>query len=325
VTMDDALTVLDETGRWRARNVRYVEGTWDRLRDELPEFKKEDFRVAEDAPANPYLHSVVRLPRRKMERAIPVGVVSKAYTLAQHREVAEKCLEGIREAGIELQDLRCQVGLTELGEWMNLRVYFPESYDFGPGDGEPLGLRLECFNSVDGSSRLVLLLGWLRFVCSNGMIIGETKAELKAIHNQQLDLTRIPHLVCEGMEHVEQAGKQLASWEKETVASGQLRSWVNGELAGLWGKKAACRTFHICNSGHDVELADPFEGGEPADKEVRKGELVPGAPRGAKNLYQVSQALAWLASSRTNSDERVLWQSQVAQLIARLKVTPASA
>ncbi len=323
--MDDVLTVLDESGRWRARDVRYMEGTWDRLRDELPEFKKDDFRAADDAQANPYMQSVVRLPHRKMEQAVPVGVVSKTYTLAQHRDVAEKCLEGIREGGIDPEGLRCQVGLTELGEWMNLRIYFPKSYDFRAKDEKPLGLRLECFNSVDGSSRLVVLLGWLRFVCTNGMVIWETKAaELRTIHNQQMDVERIPRLVCEGMRLVEQAREQLASWENETVASNQLRTWVNGELAELWGKKAACRTFHICTSGQDVEFAKPFEGGQPADRAVRGVRPVPGAPQTAKNLYDVSQALAWLASSRANSDERVAWQLQVAELIARLKGTPAS-
>ncbi|WP_328986714.1 hypothetical protein [Thiorhodovibrio winogradskyi] len=36
------------------------------------------------------------------------------------------------------------------------------------------------------------MLGWLRFVCTNGMIIGETKQEFRDIHDQHLNLNKIP-------------------------------------------------------------------------------------------------------------------------------------
>src|SRR5262245_10621156 len=88
------------------------------------------------------------------------------------------------------------------GEWMNFRLYFPDEYSHTPSDEQKLNLRLECFNSVDGSSRLVILLGWLRFVCSNGMVIGETKTELRDVHNQHLDLSRIPEIVAEALDKV---------------------------------------------------------------------------------------------------------------------------
>lgn len=39
---------------------------------------------------------------------------------------------------------------------MNFRVYFPNSYSFTDAHGNKLDLRLECFNSVDGSSRLMM-------------------------------------------------------------------------------------------------------------------------------------------------------------------------
>ena len=200
----DVVQVLDETSRWRARDVKYWSGRWERLKDEIPQFKMDDFRSSPDDPANPHLRSVVRLPRTLFEKPIPVGVVSNSYTLAQHTEVAEKCLEGIRSAGVEAEELHCELGLTQLGEWMNLRVYFPEKYNHKPSDGEGLALRLECFNAVDGWSRLVILLGWLRFVCSNGLVIGETKQELRDIHNKDMDLGKIPAMIREAMGLVQE-------------------------------------------------------------------------------------------------------------------------
>ncbi|MCX6658771.1 MAG: hypothetical protein NTX81_00105, partial [Candidatus Bathyarchaeota archaeon] len=119
--MDDAIQVLDEKGRWRGRDVTYWSGRWEQLKKQLPEFKIIDFRAIDSAPANPYLKCVIRLPRSLFEQPIPVGIVSNTYTLAQHIDVAEKCFEGIRGAGVKTEMLHCELGLTELGEWMNFR------------------------------------------------------------------------------------------------------------------------------------------------------------------------------------------------------------
>jgi hypothetical protein len=140
----------------------------------LPEFDLEPFTAGPDEPVNPFLLKVMRRPLSAAERPIPVGVVSQTYSLASHREVVALCRDSLIDAGIEPVDLRYEVGLSELGEWMNFRVYFPDSYSFTDTHGNKLDLRLECFNSVDGSSRLMILFAWFRFICANGLVIGKT-------------------------------------------------------------------------------------------------------------------------------------------------------
>src|SRR6266705_1660402 len=255
---DDAIEALDETSRWHARKVTYFAGNWSQLSCLIPDFNIEDFKADGDAPANPYRKTVVRLPRTPFEQPIPVETVSNTYTLAQHKEVAEKCFEGIRFARIATSDLRCEVGLSELGEWMNLRIYFPEEFNYNPTDGKPLGLRVECFNSVDGSSRLVILLGWIRFICSNGMVIGETKAELRDTHDKHMNLKRVVEAVFDGLGKVGIDLDRLRRWEQRKIDEDKLRRWVNKTVTDAWNKKAACRVFHICLYGNDVEIADPF-------------------------------------------------------------------
>lgn len=316
---EQPLQVLEEVARWKARSVSYWEGRWDRIQPVIPKFTSEEFKMAPDAPSNPHMRMVIRQPISPLERAIPVGVVSNTYTLAQHVEVGEKCFEGIREAGIDPKPLRCQLGLTQLGEWMNLRIYFPDKYQHKPRDGRALGLRLECFNSVDGSSRLVLLLGWLRFVCSNGLVIGETKAELKDIHNKHMDLGRIASIIQEGLGYVQSDLERLNGWDNQSVKIDQIEGWANTKLADSWGKKAACRTYHICRSGQDVSIEDPFAKGAATEKPVKLIGAVPGAPVPAKTLYDVSQALSWVATRRNNADERVEWQSKIPSLVNSLR------
>ena len=210
---EESVELTDETVRWRARDASFMAGRWDALSKRIPSFVIEDFKAKADGPANPHIRVVVRQPLTVTEQPIPVGIVSNTYRLAQHTEVVEMCLQGLRVHGIDPRVLRCEVGLTPLGEWMNFRAYFPESFDHSPKDGNKLALRLECFNSVDGSSRLVILLGWFRFICANGMIIGETKAALRDIHDDHLDLAVIPEIIGVGLAKVSADLGHLRRWE----------------------------------------------------------------------------------------------------------------
>ena len=311
--------LLDATGRWRARDVCYWAGRWDRLSKLVPTFAIEPFQMQPDAPANPHIRVVVRQPLAVTEQAIPVGTVSNSYQLAQHHEVVARCFEGLRLVGVDPASAKCEVGLTPLGEWMNFRAYFPDCHNYTPLDGKPLGLRLECFNSVDGSSRLVILLGWLRLVCLNGLVILETKATLRDVHDEHLNLDAIPDMVVAGMNAVGEDLRRIKGWEAAEVTSEALKDWANGKLSEKWGKKAACRTFHICGNGRDVEILDPFAKGEATEKPIRSTTEVPGAARPAKTLYDVSQALSWIATQRANTEERIEWQGAIPGLIGSLR------
>lgn len=312
---------MDEKIRWRSRDATYWAGTWDKLCEIVPRFELADFRAGDGHVPNPYMKSVIRRPRTQFEQPVPVGIVSNTYGLAQHHDVIEKCFEGIRKAGVDSSGLRCELGMTELGEWMNFRIYFPEEYNYVRRVGDRMGLRVECFNTVDGSGRLVILLGWLRFVCTNGLVIGETKTELRDIHNQGLDLGRIIGVVQQAMELVKKDLRRMRRWDLSKVDCDRIESWANNDLATAWGKKAACRVYHICDSGHDVELTDPFASGEATKKPCNRTRRVPGSPDRASNLFDVSQAMSWVATSRKNPEERLAWQIGVPKLLDRLAKT----
>jgi hypothetical protein len=314
---ENSVELIDETMRWRARDVSFLKGQWSSLSKRIPCFTTEDFKAQPDGPANPYIRSVIRQPVTVTEHQIPVGVVSNTYCMVQHAEVVEMCFKGLRENKIEPNELMCEVGLTPLGEWMNFRAYFPKQYDMN--DGEKLALRLECFNSVDGSSRLVILLGWFRFVCANGLIIGETKAALRDIHDENMNLEVIPEIISKGLAKVEADMKRLEDWEEYSVELPKIESWVDNHLAEKWGKKAACRTLHICRTGADAEITNPFAGGKPSERQTNRLQDVPGAAHPAKNLYDVSQALSWLATQRNSADERLEWQGDITKLIENLR------
>lgn len=316
--MTATVSRLRESATWRSREVRYYSGPWPSILDFVPEFELAPFTTGDDEPPNPYLQTVVRLPLSSVERPIPVGVVSTTYGLAPHRKVAELCREGATTAGVAADELRYEVGVSELGEWMNFRVYFPQRFSIGDGDNREIDLRLECFNSVDGTSKLVILFGWYRLICSNGMVIGESKIEIKERHGSRLDLASIPPRIKEAVQAVERDRKRMARWREEGFSKNDLTKWANGVVAAKWGKKAAARVYHIASTGHDVEFTAPFASGPATQKPVRQGAAVPGSLVPARTKYDIAQILSFVASRRANAEERLAWQSEVAGILTKL-------
>ena len=261
------ISILPGEASWRSRKVRYYAGDWTAILAILPQFYLAPFSASEDDPANPFLQIVMRKSLSLAERLIPVGVVSNTYMLVPHREAAELCRKGLTDAGLDPGKLRYEVGLSELGEWMHLSIYFDKSYSFTDSHLEKLDLRLECFNSVDGSSRLMILFGWFRFVCSNGLVIGETKIEIKERHGQSLDLGSVPERIRPALEAVEADRYRMMEWQTYKVNIDNIGPWADANLSEKWGKKAAARVFHICESGKDIEIVDPFATG-PATSEA---------------------------------------------------------
>jgi hypothetical protein len=298
---DDMIEMAEPDSRRHSRDVTYSSGKWSQVSSLIPSFELTDFRAGDSEAPNPYLKAVVRLPLKVFERRIPVGVVSNSYPLAQHHQVAEQCFIGMRALNLEPAELKCDLGLTHLGEWMNLRIYFPTEYEYVRNRDDRLGLRVECSNSVDGSSRLVLFLSWVRFICSNGMIISDTMATLRDKHDIHLNLEQIPEVLKNALEKMDVERTRLQQWDNSTFAAEELTRWINEDVSDTFNKTAATRVFHICTSGNDVEIANPFAAVVPTEKPVLPTARVPGCPVRAQNLFDVGQALSWVATARSDA------------------------
>ena len=201
---------------------------------------------------------------------------------------------------------------------MNLSIYLPKEYDYVEESGERMSLRLECFNSVEGSSRFTVLFGWYRFVCSNGMIIGETKAEFRDTHDERLDLDPLPVKIGQGLKLVEKSIKRMRTDERTAFKQDSLEGWINETVSKTWGKIAATRAFSICNSGYDCELQNPFQKGKPSEKRTKPTIRVPGCPEKAVTPYDVGQALSWVATSTNDLASKSERQSEVQNLLQKL-------
>ncbi len=200
----------------------------------------------------------MRQPLTKVERRARRRSFT-TYSLAQHRTVAELCRKGLQNAGIDVDKLRYEVGLSELGEWMNLRIYLPSKYNIKEKNrNTETALRLECFNSVDGSSRLVIIFGWLRFVCSNGLVIGETKIEIKERHGQSLDLVEIASRIPASSGRCGRRQIKMQSGKARKSPSTPSRFGPIEILLKDGGRRLPRRVYHICQAGKTSSSKTPL-------------------------------------------------------------------
>lgn len=178
-----------------------------------------------------------------------------------------------------------------------------------------MALRLEFFNSVDGSTRFRALMGWFRFVCSNGLIIGITCSDIRKRHIGDLHLEDVNAVLTSGLEEFKTEKENFKRWRNVVINPNQITSWVDNELQKGWGFKAAARAYHIMRFGSDAEIGEQFKSKTPTTICMKKTNPVPGTPDQCRNLFDLSQILAWLAKERRDVQEQLEWREKIPELI----------
>lgn len=317
------MAVLAESGlKWFNSPAFFYEGTVDQVKKHIPDFERRSFSLAQPDNKHTFLNNrldmIVRKPHGEDANFIPIGVVSKDYVLVQHAEVINNAMLALKESKIDLDKGRAELIITEHGERMHFSFYLPEKYEFDPGDGNKLTMRLECFNSVDGSTRFRVFMGWFRLVCSNGLIIGVTQADVWRRHVGDLSLNGVKDVLSAGLAQTEAEKDNFKKWNTMPVNVNKLKPWCNKELKSKWGFKAATRAYHIAKTGHDVEIAGPYKDFTPTTIATKETLAVPGCPPICKNIFDLSQILAWLAKERRDIQEQLEWKEQIAEILKPL-------
>jgi hypothetical protein len=309
----------DTRPKWFNSPVTFHEGTLTEIRGHIPTFERRGFGLTqpgnEHTRLNERLDTIVRLPFGEDKTFIPVGVVSKDYTLVPHAAVLDVATQALDAAKIAPTDVKAELKITEYGERMALSLYLPDKYCFDPGDGHPMALRLECVNSVDGSTRFRALMGWFRLVCSNGLIIGVTRSDVRRRHVGDLRLADVGAVLTSGLKESKTEKKNFECWRKAGITLNRLAPWVDNDLREGWGFKAAARTFHIAQSGSDAEVVGQYKGSTPTTIAMQETKRVPGAPKQCHNLFDLSQILAWLAKERRDVQEQLEWREKIPDLM----------
>jgi hypothetical protein len=292
------------------------------IRKHIPSFDRRSFGLTQPINAqtriNEHLDTIVRLPFGEDHDLVPVGVVSKDYVLVQHETVLDVAERALEETGIAVADVTANLKITEYGERIALSLFLPQKFRFDPGDGNAMALRFECFNSVDCSSRFRAFVGWFRFVCSNGLVIGVTRSDIHRRHVGDLRLEDVGMVLKAGIKEAENDRTNLQKWMKTPIKMERIGPWASKDVRDTWGFKAATRAFHIARSGKDVEIVGQYKGQSPTTIGIQELKPVPGSQKGCGNLFDVSQVLAWLAKERNDVQEQIEWREQIPRLLQSL-------
>ena len=323
--MENLQKIGSESGthpKWFSSPVKVHKGTLADVRSYIPEFERCRFSLAQPGSEhtcfNERLDAIVRCPVQDDENYIPVGVVSKDYTLVQHIAIFDVAVQALEAANIDPDVVKAELRITEYGERMELSIYLPRNYNIDPGDGHEMALRIECLNSVDGSTRFRVLMGWFRFVCSNGLIVGVTRSDVRRRHVGASPLRQVGEVLSRGMDEVDNESENFTEWRKIRIDPRQLAPWVEKDLKRVWGFKAAARAYHIARSGCDAELLGPYKGNTPTNIPLKATNRIPGTRHGCRNLFDLSQILAWLAKERRDVQEQLIWRGKIPALMAPL-------
>ena len=304
-----------------------TDGNFDDVLSALPHFGRQPFAMAslngDELGINTYLDMVYRLPIRQGERPVPVGVVSK--NLLDHHQILRTIQQSMANRKLDLENVRVIGEWTIHGERAHFSIIFPpdEHFTVGTvGNEDEMRFRIEVFNSVDGSCRLTAIAGWLRFVCTNGLIVGTALLQLQQQHRQQLEIEDLGRRVGEAIQSAQSDKAQFERWMSARVEKDVLVSWIDEEVCALRGVKAAVRVLGITTGGWDVEPIGDVRNRRPSQiKTNRISEApVPGIDAPVCNLFGVSQVLSWIAGQRSEISQDFEWRSQVHDLIAKLDV-----
>jgi len=261
------------------------------------------------------LDAIVRLPDQTFNEEIPVGTVSKTYSLIQHQEVIDSALKAMNQIKALTRDLTCELTISEYGERMALQIQFPPEFHLSLRDGHPLILQLRCLNSVDGSTSFHVWLDWFRLVCRNGMKVGVSQKHTRLRHVQELAIDQIVWELEMDLETARKEVYLIKDWEQKPVRLEHVAGWVNEDVRKAWGFKAAARTFCIASHGVDCEVIGSYAKHLPSTIEVDYTTRVPGSPTQVGNVYDLSQTLSWVASHRNDFDESQAWVGSIPDLM----------
>lgn len=301
---------------WHGQAARFYSGAFPGIMPHIPFFERVPFSLR--GSENEYLDMIVSIQNHHPV-PVPVAVVSKQYELVQHCDILSVIAGALEKVEVNPGLVQAELCLSAYGEKMRLRAIIPQhKFGFDPGDGYPVGMRLTCFNSVDRSSALEFHTEWYRLVCSNGLL-EEDKDSFRRVHLWPLTIGDVAAYLEEQFERFGREKGRLAAMLEEEVREDELLTWVDNEVAALWGSYQASRLLHICLTGFDAVVRPGQPRMKPWQYEMNILQHVPGAPDHAGNAYHICQALTWVAQqSRTIQGQ---WEKtkDVARLMARLR------
>jgi hypothetical protein len=219
-----------------------------------------------------------------------------------------------------------------------MRIRFAlANYQLNEGEKYPIVLEVSGLNSVDRTTSLNIMLRWYEPHSKTQIPFGMmspngkkkfTKKHLKSqVSCDSLDPERIEELSNEIKKFLEEHLRYLESersayieWREAEVSREQFVLWIDKMVKEKWKYKAATRVYHIAMGGYDVEPKSVDKDQEaiikPSELEYKRLDEVGYDFAPAKNLFDVSQVLSWIAGQQETIEDQLNKTKQIPDLIS---------
>ena len=121
------------------------------------------------------------------ELGTPIAVVGSGYTLVQNDDAYKQIEEAIYASAIDTRGMIRDIKESHNGARTIVTYSFPAHKVDINDRGDNVMLTIKVLNSYDGSWRFIILVGAVRQICANGMVIGEYFSEHFAKHTKNID------------------------------------------------------------------------------------------------------------------------------------------
>jgi hypothetical protein len=310
--VNPVLARLAEPARTHAarQEARLFEGSLREVEAHVPSFERRPLSRDGEAggardPEHPHLDLVVRCAGPGAGLIdVPVGVVSRRYQLVAHGRVLNAIDKALGAARADPEHAASQLELAAFGAQMSLAVDLPGRFDFDPGDGVPLGLRL--------------LTCWHRRAAGTSIVVGTTRLEWHLAHRLPARLSDVVPSIQRALQQAQAERQAIQSWRERLLTREQLVDWVNGPLRRMWGARAAARVFHIAMCGWDAVPAFCGERALPSRRSMQATSPVPAAPPFVESAWDALIAVAWVARDGRDFQDRFDRLVEIAVLMRSL-------
>ena len=120
------------------------------------------------------------------EHGKPIAVVGSGYTLVQNADIFPQMEQAIFDSAIDTTGVIRKIDQSHNGARTVVNYIFP-AHTIEVAQGDDVSLRISVLNSYDGSWRFMSLVGAVRLICTNGMVVGEYFSSFYGKHTKNLD------------------------------------------------------------------------------------------------------------------------------------------
>lgn len=117
-----------------------------------------------------------------------ISVVGEGYKVVTNEEIFTKFNQALANSGLDLDGVKIDAQQSHNRARAFVRYTFP-AHNFKVADGDEMAMQLLVMNSYDGSIAFKSYLGAYRFICLNGMVVGDNFASTYGKHTANLDIS----------------------------------------------------------------------------------------------------------------------------------------